>query len=1095
MAPHVVPSEVRLAVLSEAKRALLEHRSRASDGIPILPRDGRGLPLSPGQQRLWLLNQLMPDLSAYNVVQASQLSGSLDAGALSSALADVVARHEVLRTRIHLVNGRPVAVVGESDPTPLAVEDLRQIAADTDDLLAVEARQPFALERDPPIRSRLWRITDSEWLLSVVLHHVVSDSTSRNVLLTELATAYAARVGGRATNLPELPVQYADWAAWQLTTLDSPEMAGALDWWRRQLAGAPAELGLPTDRAHPARPDLQGARHVDVVGAAQAAAVRDLARRRGATLFQVVLAGLAGLLARYGAGDDLVIGVPVTNRARPEVAGLVGFFSNLVPVRLHVGGDPTVDELMARARAAAVETLAHAGVPFEHLVAEFSPDRGLDRTPLFQVALSVETAAEVVLQLPDVTVTEVDVPPAQAKFELALSVVDHGPHGLRLEWEYRTALYDAETVVRMSRHLRRLLGQAAAAPHERLSRLELLDARDRAELFGWGSNGSIPEPSGELEPLPTRVARMAAARPEATAVIGPDRRFSYDQVMDASGRLAQRLGQLGIGPGARVAVCLKRSAWLVPALLGILRGGAAYVPVDPVYPAERVRFMLTDAGCAALVTTADLARTLPDTGVPVILADLPLPAPAGPFTPADPPTSTPLPEDLAYVIYTSGSTGRPKGVMVEHRALSALLLAMGREPGLSAADTLLAVTTPSFDIAALELFLPLYVGGRVVVAAQSDTVDPERLADLLDTHAVTAMQATPATWQMLVTGGWAGRAGLKMMCGGETLPVPLAAQLLRRGGQLWNMYGPTETTIWSLTQQVGSPAEAASIGRPIPGTQVRVVDRYGGLAPVGVIGELLIGGQGLARGYLGRPDLTAERFQTPAVAGGQRVYRTGDLVRWRADGRLEFHGRSDQQVKLRGFRIELGEVEAALLGEPGVQEAAVVLTADRSQEPQLAAYVVGGPSSPELRRRLTERLPGYMVPAAFVAMPALPRTPSGKVDRAALPLPQAAAGSRPGNGQVPPRTPVEELLAELWAEVLDVAGVGAHDDFFSLGGHSLQLLQVAARLRQKVGVTLPLRDAYEHSTLAGMAVVVAGELLGSIEPDLMLADPRGGLRP
>lgn len=1074
--------EASLDDLSPVKRALLEHRrSGSSDGRPLRPveRPPAGGVLSFAQQRLWLLDQLFPNLTAYNVVRAIRLHGRLDVAALSGALDLVVCRHEVLRSRIVVVDGHPRLMTDPARPVGLTVEDLRTVDqrdAAVNAALAAEADQRFDLSKDTLLRARLLRVAAEHWVLILSTHHIASDEASRSILYAELGAAYGALHVGRAPELPTLPVQYADWAAWQRGQLAGPRLGADLDWWRGKLAAAPPALALPTDRPGATGQTLAGARFLDLLDPELSERLHTLSRRHGVTLFTTVLAGFATLLARYGGNDDVVVGFPVSGRTVAEIEGLLGYFSNMLVARVDASGDPTFVELLDRTRTVVVEALSHAEVPFERLVEELAPDRRLDLNPLFRVALSVETASQVVPQLSGLTATPLEAVPTQAKFELALVVADLGAGRLRLEWEYSSAQFGATEVSRMSGHLRTVLAAAAADPELRLSAIAIVDPVERGQLERWGSG-----PRNYVDSAPTLPARFAAvvrAHPDRVAVRSGDGSLSYAELDAASSRLAGRLAALGAGPGALVGVYLDRGTELVVSLLGVLRTGAAYVPLDPAFPAERIAFMLGDSNCLALVTTEGLLSTLPDLRPATVLVETGASAPIS--QPEGHPAADPSPDALAYVIYTSGSTGTPKGVMIEHASLGTFLRSMAREPGLTEDDVLVAVTTPSFDIAALELFLPLWVGAQVVVAGQEEASDPGRLATLLNRTGATVLQATPATWRSLMHAGWPGRSELRAFCGGEALPSPLATQLLHRCGQVWNLYGPTETTIWSLVSRLEAPLEQVPIGRPIDGTEVFVVDRYDRLVPVGVPGELLIGGVGTARGYLRRPGLTAQRFVDLPVAGGRRVYRTGDLVRWRADGQLAFIGRIDHQVKLRGFRIELGEVEAALRDRPGVSDAAVVLREDTPGDARLVGYVTGDESLdvPALRRSVGQRLPAYMVPPVIVRLAEMPRSPNGKLDRSALATPTLLAHS--SSSHVPPGTPVERALGQMWADVLGVERIGRHDDFFGLGGHSLLIVQLAARVQQELGVSLPLRAAYERSTLAGMATLVSAGLLGEL---------------
>ncbi len=819
-----------------------------------------------------------------------------------------------------------------------------------------------------------------------------------------------------------------------------PSAPAALERWSALLAGTPDLLELPLDAPRPAA--AQPLRSLAATPEAEAA-LAAAASTFGRSPAEVARAALAALAARYSGAGEL----------------LLGDTANGVPLllRLDLADDPGFTALLDRLAVAAATAAALGPAPLAAL-RDRDPQR---RTPLVQMAVVV------------------DIDPEPAGFGDADLVLALGsgadPGSAWLEWHHRPDILLAATVTRMSGHLATLLADVVADPRRPLSTVSIVPTGERRQLAGWGaaltSSGAAAVVGGR-RPVHEEFAATVASRPEAVAVVGADGQLSYRELDEASDRLARRLRSLGARPGTLVAVALDRSTAMLVALLATWKAGAAYVPLDPAYPAERLTLMLEDSAAAVLLTTSDLSVGLPASGAQLLCLDADTAAIA-----AQPVGSLGVPvtpDDLAYVIYTSGSTGRPKGVMIEHAALGNFLASMALEPGCDADDTLLAVTTLSFDIAALELFLPIVTGARVVLATRPQAMDPAALTGLLADHQVTIMQATPATWQMLVDHGWPGRAGLRILCGGEALPAPLAAALLERCGQLWNMYGPTETTIWSLVARLASAEPPIPIGHPIAATELYVLDRHDALVPVGVAGELLIGGAGLARGYHQRPELTAERFVRLPVAGGRRLYRTGDLVRWRPDGRLEFLGRIDHQVKIRGFRIELGEVEAALRAHPEVSEAVVVVSAVGDGEPRLVGYVVpavgsGGAADPgELRRSVADRLPGHMVPAAVVRLAAFPRTPNGKLDRKALPAPTADDSGR-SEALVAPRDELERQLLAIWRQVLGIEAIGVTDNFFDLGVSSLTAARLFARVDRDFPGRLPLAPVFQAPTVERLA--------------------------
>ncbi|HEX2079484.1 MAG TPA: amino acid adenylation domain-containing protein, partial [Longimicrobium sp.] len=1101
-----------LAGLSPEKRRLLELRmqvARAQAAGPVLAPRPRGgaLPLSFAQQRLWVLDRLDPGTAAFNLLRPLRLRGALDVAALERAIDALRARHESLRTTFaEGEDGTPVQVIHPFASAALEVEDLSALApqereAAVGERVHRDANTGFDLVAGPLFRARLLRLGSDEHVLLLALHHVIADGWSLGILARELGALYAAFQAGAPDPLPALPVQYADYALWQREHLSGDTLAKQLAFWRGALAGAPPALELPADRPRPPAERHRGRVVRDRMEPALGARVRALAQAEGATPFHVLLAGLRVVLSRWSGQEDVVIGTPVAGRARSETEGLIGFFVNTLPLRGAVRADDSFRALLRREKDAALAAFDHQDLPFERIVEELRIPRDLSRNPVFQVSLMLQNARVEAMHLAGVEIAPLEVEYDSARFDLAFDLYEEDDGGVRVETEYATDLFEHATVGRMVAHLKRLLSDAAAAPDAPVSRLPLLGEDERAAVVErWNATAR----DWPFIPVHRRFAEQAARTPDAVAVEGVDGALTYAELDALSTGVAAALRARGAGRGTLVAVCAERSARMAAALLGVLRAGAAYLPLDPEYPAERLAYMLEDSGARLLLTERALSERLDSAALPLsarsscgegaggrgptglVLLDEIAPADrAG----ADAAVNA---EDLAYVIYTSGSTGRPKGVMVRHGGVSSFLRSMAEAPGLRADDTLLVVTTIAFDISVLELFLPLSLGARSVVATREQAADPTLLAALVARSGATVMQATPATWAMLLASGWTPRPGMRLLSGGEALPRTVADALLGAGAELWNLYGPTETTIWSATAPV--PAEGAiPLGQAIANTTLYVLDPAGSPAPLGVPGELFIGGTGVARGYLNRPGLTAERFvPDPFGAPGSRLYRTGDRVRRRADGALEFLGRADFQVKLRGFRIELGEIEAALRAHPGVGGAAA-LVREETGDARLVAYVVASdpdapPAGPELRAFLRERLPEYMVPSAFVALDAFPLTPNGKVDRRALPAPDAQAAERPFT---PPRTPREQALAGIWREVLRRERIGLDDDFFELGGHSLLAAQVLSRVRRELGVELPLRALFEASTLRALAERLGGAAAAPEVPPLVRVE-RGG---
>jgi amino acid adenylation domain-containing protein len=1029
-------------------------------------------PLSFSQQRLWFLDQLDPGTALYNIPINLRLTGPLEVAVLRSALSEIVRRHEALRTVFRTIGEEPRQVVLPAREVPLPVVDLSALPGDArtaamQEAADEDARRPYDLAAGPLFRARLLRMDAEEHALLLGMHHIVSDGWSVGVLKRELRVLYEAFAEGLPSPLPELPLQYGDVAVWQRDNLAGEVMEGQVGYWREQLRGAPAVLDLPTDLPRPPVQTYSGDSVGFTLPAPLIERVRALGRANDATLFMTLSAALSVLLHRWSGQRDLTLGSPIAGRTYSELEELVGFFVNTLVLRVSLDGDPTFQQLLARVRETTLDAYGHQDVPFERLVEELQPQRDLSRPPLFQVMFMMQNMSNEDGTAGKVRMDTFSSNVSQAKFELTVVVVD-APDGFRGIFQYNTDLFQRPTIERMSAQLTTLLEAASADPGARVSRLPLLPAAERALVLETWNRVEPPVWTGAG--MHGGFQARAAATPDAVALEWEGGRSTYAELDAAAGRLAHRLRAAGVGPESLVALCVERGPRMVEAVLAVLRAGGAYLPLDPAYPRERLAYMLEDSGARVLLGDGAAVDALARPGVEVIAQDREAAEIAAlPAAPARPPH----PEAAAYVIYTSGSTGRPKGVVVRHAAVENFLRAMARRPGLPEGAGLLAVTTLSFDIAVLELMLPLTLGGRVVLAGRETAADPAALRELFRTSGATAMQATPATWRMLADAGWTPPSGALLMSGGEPLPRELAERLLAGGATLWNLYGPTETTIWSSAARVLPGGGPVPIGGPIDATSFHVLSPEGEPVPLGAYGELHVGGEGLARGYLRRPSLTALRFLPDpfSATGGARMYATGDRVRWRADGTLEIGGRLDTQVKLRGFRIELGEIEALLRAHPAVREAVAVVREDVAGDPRLVAYVVAGPGAeaPDgtaLRAVLRERLPEYMVPSGFVLLESLPLTPNGKVDRGALPAPGVEAApdfEEPAAG-------TEAAVAEIWAAILRLPRVGATDNFFELGGHSLLATQVVARIRTEIGVSLPVLALFEAPTVREMAV-------------------------
>ncbi|HEX8556987.1 MAG TPA: amino acid adenylation domain-containing protein [Pyrinomonadaceae bacterium] len=1070
----------RVAGLSPEKQALLMRRlKRDGEGArraSIRPRGraAESFPLSFAQQRLWFLNQLQPDSPFYNVPDTYRLTGRLDARVLERCFDALVRRHETLRTTFRTVDGEPRQFINEPAPFSLPVLDLAGLPAEEREAEALrlaeeEARRLFDLTRDPMLRARLLRLGDEEHLLLMSMHHIASDGWSRGILAGELMKFYEAYSEGREPALEPLPVQYADYAVWQREHMTGEVLAEQLGYWKEQLGGELPALALPTDRPRPPMATYRGADFTLEFPEGLGARLSALGHEGGATPYMTLLAGFFALLHRYTGQEDLVVGTPIAGRNRRETEGLIGFFVNTLVLRASVAGEPTFRELLGRVREATLGAYAHQEVAFEKLVEELHPERDMSRNPLFQVAFALQNAPTQDLALRGLNMTALEVGSGASRFDLEVHLWEDGGE-LGGFIVYSTDLFEEASVRRLFAHYLRLLEGAAADPDARVSDLPLLrPEEERRLLVEWNDTAR------EFAPrcLHELFAEQAARTPDADALVAGGRRLSYADLESRANRLAHALRRLGVGPESRVGVCLRRTHELVATLLGVMKAGGAYVPLDPDYPRERLALMLEDARAAVLVTETRLLGALPaHAGARVLCLDRDAADIEG--QPAESPEPAAAPGNLAYVLYTSGSTGRPKGVAVEHRSAASLVRWAGEVYTPESLSGVLAATSVNFDLSVFEIFAPLSRGGKVVLAD-----DALRLVELPAASEVTLVNTVPSAMAELLRLDALPASVVTVNLAGEALQTALARQVYGRESvrQLFNLYGPTETTTYSTYALVERDGAAAPpIGRPIANTQIYVLDARLRPAPVGVPGEVYIGGAGLARGYLGRPGLTAERFIPDpfSVQAGARLYRTGDLARYLPDGRLDYLGRADHQLKIRGFRIEPGEIEAALTTHPAVAQAVVVAGKGASGEGRLVAYVAvagAGASPAELKAFLRERVPHYMIPTAFVFLDALPLTPSGKVDRRRLPAPDAA-GAEARAGYVAPRTPAEETLADIWREVLGVERVGVRDNFFDLGGHSLLATRVVGLVRERCGVEAPLRLMFESPTVEGLAAHV-----------------------
>ena len=1093
--------------LSPAKRALVEQRLREArarvSSASTIPRmaDGQSAPLSFAQELLWRLEQAEPGTSTYNVPRAMEVHGDLDVERLRHALDALVARHAILRTAFVEENGEPRQIVRAPGTVPLSLFELEGIDPgerpdETQRILREQASLPFNLANDLLLRATLIRVRPQEHALLLVSHHIASDGSSGGIMLRDLDRLYR----GEDAAMALLAIQYGDFASWQRAQLTNERVDGLLDYWRGRLANAPARLELPTDRPRPLAPSFLGARSSRLLSRQIADAVQQTARAHSTTPFVVLLAAFEVLLHRYSRQADIIVGTVVTGRVQSEVEGLIGYFSNTLPLRVTFEGDPTFSDLIARVRDASLGANEHAELPYESIALDMRARKAASSDSLFDVMFAMIDEGAGLSELGEAAVIPIALDRGVAKFDLTIgpAFVDEG---LRVGMEYRTDLFDEATIVRMLAHFGVVLAAATKTPGARISQLPLLTVGEREQVVKTWNRTRVAYPAEAT--LVSLLDAQAARTPQAIAVslANAPNTLTFAELDARATTLARALAYRGVKPGVLVGVCLDRSLELVVALVAVLKAGGAYVPLDPEYPADRLAFMLADARCPVLLAQqrvadevlASLPRMEDAPPVDVLCIDCDWPAIVSDATTLAEMLPDVTPDDLAYMIYTSGSTGRPKGALNRHRGIVNRLLWMQGEYELTAKDAVLQKTPFSFDVSVWEFFLPLLSGARLVMAEPGGHRDPAYLAEVIAAQQITVLHFVPSMLRNFLEEPAAATCGASLrdvMCSGEALPYDLQQRFFsvvcgdgRRVG-LHNLYGPTECAVdvsyWACIRD--DERRTVPIGRPVANTQLYVLDAAMEPVPIGVAGELYLGGVQVGAGYWGRPELTAERFVPDAFAAGPahgvdgaRLYKTGDLARWLPDGVVEYLGRLDFQVKLRGFRIELGEIEAALSAHAGVREVVVVAREDLPGGAALLAYYSTRgdqkPTSAELRALLRASLPEYMVPSAFVELETLPLSPSGKVDRKALPMPDEMAAAE--RRFVAPRTPAEEQVAAIWRAVLNVEQVGVHDDFFDVGGHSLLAMRVAARIHAATGIRISFRELFTARTVESLAARIA----------------------
>ncbi len=1089
------------AGLSDARRRILEARIRGrSDqgrvARPVTRRAQPGpTPLSIEQEQLWYFSQLAPGNPVYNELVTIRRDGPLNVDALRAAFNQLVGRHEIWRSTFEVVDGEPVQVVHPAPTYELPVLDLGSMPRASAEreavrLAAEDSSRPYALDRDPLLRPLLVRFAENHHRLYLGLHHLIFDGvTLYRVILPELVAMYDAFSAGRPSPLADRPIQYADFAVWERELADGSAFGGRLGHWQRRLAGA-ATLQLPLDHPRPAQQRFRGGMEPVSISAELAERLRALSRDAGATFFQTVASAFAALLHRYTGQDDVVFATIADQRQRSELELMVGYCLTPLVLRTDASGDPTFLELLARLRGELLDGLANQA-PFERILRGLKVQRSTGLNPIFQAMIVLEPPTIVADPSWSLQQMEVAIGNAVGHAKLDLHIeLDEQPDGhVTGRLIYNTDLFDPSTAHRMAGHWNRLLEGIATDPLQRISALPLLTEDEHIQLAEWNHTAADFPRDACVHDL---VSAQARRTPDAVAVVAGDEQLTFSELESRANAVAQRLRVARAARGEIVALYVQRSLNMIVGLLGILKTGAAYLPLDPGDPAGRTALLLEDSGAAVLLTQRSLRATLPDTAARVVVIDG-----RGLEGTALPAAQRTSPDDLAYLIYTSGSTGKPKGVQVRHAGVVNLLTSMANEPGIGPSDTVLALTKCSFDMSVPELFLPLVTGARLVIAQPDVVRDVRELSRLISDSRATFMQATPSTWQMLRDVGWGGSRTLVALSGAETLPASLAGWIAERTAGLWNAYGPTETTVWSTLARI-EPGAGVTVGRPIANTMVYILDNRGRPVPVGVAGEIFIAGAGVTGGYLNRPELNQRRFVPDPAAPSTRMYATGDLGRFLADGRIEHLGRLDHQMKLRGHRVEPGEIEAVLLTEGDLTAAVVVARQQSSGDTRLVAYVVpagSAPRSAELRRRLGATLPEHMVPSAFVVMDSLPLTANGKIDRTALPAPQwnereSAAGYEQ------PRTELEERVARIWARTLGIESVGIHDDFFTLGGHSLLAVRLLVELERDLNVEVPLASFIESGvTVAGLAAVVENSNSAATADRLVVPVRRHGTTP
>ena len=1066
--------------LSPAKRALLEkwlegQSNNDTKNIPRRPLNSP-IPLSFPQQSRLFLELLEPGTAVNNLSVFLELDGKLDFPALEQSANQIIARHDVLRTCFSFSQGLPTPQVLADLMITIPIVDLKTFdipgeMTEARRLAEKEILQPFDLAQAPLIRIKLYVLSNGKYLLLVIVHHTIGDGWSLGVFLNELTLLYQKNTFDKVSEPPELSIQYSDFAHWQTDEKHQEVWHSSIAYWKKQLGEEYPILELPTDQARGARQTFKGGTYRFVISKDLTKVLEELSRQEDATLFMTLLTAFYILLHRYTGQDEILVGTPIANRNLPELEDLIGVFINTLVLRASLSGDPGFREMLRQVRKVSLEAYAHQDFPFEKLMEELKPKRDLNRPPLFQVVFNLQNSPLPKLDIAGLKTAFLEIDRGVSQFDLTL-MISKMEGQCQATVEYNANLFKPATIKRMFQSFLMFLEYASTQPDSPISKLRLVTQEELHRIVYERNQTRLDFPREKC--IHQLIEEQVEQTPDAIAIIHDQAQITYSELNRRANALAKHLQELGVGPEIRVGILMRKSLEIVESLLGVLKAGGAYVPIHISSPTERIQFMLKDANVQVLLTNIDPGRLDEFRGRVVNLNDENI----SPKSDFPNPKTLANSDSLVYIIYTSGSTGQPKGVMVNHSSLVNFLWSMRNSPGMNEDTVMLALASTSFDPSTLELFLPLMVGAKVVVASEEMTTNPLLIAETISRHDVNIVQATPATWQLLLDTGWAGKPGLKALCGGDVMTRKLADQLLGRVGNLWNVYGPTETTVWSSLCQIQKGNAPITIGQPIANAQIYILDRYLQPVPIGVIGELHISGEGVARAYLNSPSLTKEKFIPDFISSkpGARLYKTGDIARYLPDYSIEMLGRNDDQVKVYGHRVELGEITAVLMQHPAVNDCIVITRTEISGDKRLVAYFVTKhdpcPDLGELREFIGKKLPAYMVPSFFVRMDFLPLTPNGKIDRKSLPVPE---DMRQRSGYVAPRTEQEQILAKIWENALGIEQVGIQDNFFDLGGASIQCIEIVAKANM-YGFQLSAENVFEYQTIARLAAQIKGEI-------------------